>query len=205
MHAELLVLRFVHVVGAVFWVGTGLFTSLFLVPAIVPLGPTAGQVMGALAQRKLYTILPIVAMLTMLSGVRLMLIASAGSSAYFASTPGRVYSAAALTSVIGFLLSTFVTRPVAMRGVQLGAQMAQAADDATRQRIAVGDAWRGGVGADDLYGGGDGGGAVPLARRLGEVADSVETGEVAVQGPERRPVSHCRRVDDAIRQGQFVR
>lgn len=136
MHAELLILRFVHVVGAVFWVGQGMFMTLFFIPALAPLGPTAGTVMGALQQKKFFFWVPVVAMLTMLSGLRLLMIASAGNAAYFASTPGRVYSAAALTSVIGFLLSTFVSKPLGQKGAELAGRLAGEADPAARERLA---------------------------------------------------------------------
>ncbi len=136
MHAELLFLRFVHVVGAVFWVGQGLFMTLFFIPALAPLGPTAGTVMGALQQKKFFLWVPVVAMLTMLSGVRLLMIASAGSADYFASTPGQVYSAAALTSVIGFLLSTFVSKPLGQKGAELAGRLGSATDEASRSALA---------------------------------------------------------------------
>jgi uncharacterized membrane protein len=41
MYAELLVLRIVHVLSAVIWVGTSLFIGIFLMPSLAALGPMA--------------------------------------------------------------------------------------------------------------------------------------------------------------------
>lgn len=60
MNPEILVLRLVHVLGGVFWLGSGLFTAFFLMPALATAGPAAGPLMGALQRRKLFTVLPIV-------------------------------------------------------------------------------------------------------------------------------------------------
>ena len=54
MIAELLVLRVVRVLGAIFWLGSGLFTTLFLIPAPAQAGPAAAPVMGALQGRRLF-------------------------------------------------------------------------------------------------------------------------------------------------------
>ena len=89
MTAEILVLRLVHILGGIFWVGSGLFTTFFLVPALASSGPSAGPVMTALQRRHLFTALPVSALLTILSGLRLMWIGSAGfAPAYFASASG---------------------------------------------------------------------------------------------------------------------
>jgi uncharacterized membrane protein len=126
MSSELLVLRIIHVLGGIFWVGSGLFTSFFLIPALGRLGPAAaGPVMGALQQRRLFTILPVVAVLTILSGIRLLQIASGGfSPQYFDSRTGQTFLWSGVAAVIAFLLSLLVARPAAVRLGQLSASMA---------------------------------------------------------------------------------
>ena len=123
---ELLVLRIVHVLGGIFWLGSGLFTSFFLIPALGSLGPkAAGPVMGALQQRRLFTVLPVVAILTIVSGVRLLHIASAGfAPAYFDSRTGQTLLWSGVAAVIAFLLSLVVSRPAAIRLGQLSASLA---------------------------------------------------------------------------------
>ena len=136
MHAELLVLRVIHVVGAIIWVGSGVLMGLFLAPALSTMGPTAGQVMGALQKRKMMVFLPIVAILTILSGARLMMIASSNfGSGYFATGSGKMFSAAALAGVLAFLVGITVNMPIAKKMAQIGQQMS--ANPANKDALAA--------------------------------------------------------------------
>jgi uncharacterized membrane protein len=138
MSAEILVLRLVHVLGGIFWVGSGLFSTFFLVPAIMAAGPAAGPVMGALQQRRLFTILPVVALLTVLSGLRLMWIISGGfRPEYFQTRSGATFAIAAVASIIAFALSVMVARPMAVRGTRLAGEMARAPEGQARAAIAA--------------------------------------------------------------------
>ena len=137
MAAEILVLRLVHVVGGIFWVGSGLFSTFFLMPSLATAGPAAGQVMSGLQRRHLFTVLPLVALLTILSGVRLMMITSDGfSPAYFHSDAGRGFAWGGTFAIAGFVLSLLVVRPAAVKGATLAAQLPQAADDPSRPELA---------------------------------------------------------------------
>jgi uncharacterized membrane protein len=137
MQAELLVLRIVHIVGAVVWAGTSLFVALFLMPALATAGPAAGPVMGALVKRKLFTIVPTTAVLMMLAGLRMMWINSMGFSAsYFAATGGRTYVAGAVLALAAFTIFMAVNHPAIPRIMQMGQQLAQA-PEAERGAIAA--------------------------------------------------------------------
>ncbi len=136
MKAELLTLRIVHILGGIFWVGSLIFTTFFLAPAIRSSPALAGQVMSGLQKRRLFTLLPIVALLTIASGFRLLWIASAGfSGSYFATSTGRALGAGAVAAIIAFLLSVLVSRPGFVRVGQLGASLAASPDEGARQRI----------------------------------------------------------------------
>lgn len=136
MKAELLALRLVHIFGGIFWVGSLMFTSFFLMPTIGSSPAIAGQVMAGLQKRRLFTLLPIVALLTIASGLRLLSIVSAGfSAAYFATPTGRTFAASAAAASIAFLLSVFVSRPGFVRVGRLGATLPAATDEGVRQRI----------------------------------------------------------------------
>ncbi|MEP7002862.1 MAG: hypothetical protein ABI969_20385 [bacterium] len=127
MIAELLVLRFVHVVGGIFWVGSALFTALFLAPALTTAGVNAGQVFAALGKRRLFVALPLVALLTIASGARLMWIMSGGfTSSYTASGTGRTLMMSGAAAVGAFLLSVLVSRPTAVRSAHLASTLATA-------------------------------------------------------------------------------
>jgi uncharacterized membrane protein len=133
MIAELLVLRLVHILGAIFWLGSGLFTSFFLVPALAQSGAAAGQVMAGLQQRRLFTVLPTVALLTILSGLRLMWITSGGfSRAYFASPVGHTYALSGMAAIISFFVGMLIARPAAVRAANLGRALSTSADSAAK-------------------------------------------------------------------------
>jgi uncharacterized membrane protein len=137
MTAEILVLRLVHVLGGIFWVGSGLFTAFFLIPVLGKAGgAAAGQIMAALQQRRLFIVLPTVAVLTILSGLRLMQIASGGfGPGYFATASGRTYAISGLAAIIAFVSSLLVSRPNAVRTGQVAAALAAASDDSTRAAL----------------------------------------------------------------------
>lgn len=126
MSIEMVVLRFVHVVGGVFWAGGGIYATLFITPAIIAAGPAAGPMVTEMQRRKLFTVVPIVAVLTMLSGIRLLWIVSGGfSGSYFATTQGLTYAVAGAASIVGFVLALVVSRPAGIRLAQLAATLEQ--------------------------------------------------------------------------------
>jgi uncharacterized membrane protein len=136
MKAEFLVLRLVHILGGIFWVGSLMYSSFFLVPVVRSSPAVAGQVMQGLQRRRLFLILPTVALLTIASGIRLLMITSAGfSDAYLSTTPGRTYSAGAVAAIVAFLLSMFVSRPAFVHVGRLSASLATSTDEGGRQRI----------------------------------------------------------------------
>ena len=138
MKAELLTLRLIHILGGIFWVGSMIFTTFFLAPVIGSSPPMAGQVMAGLQKRRLFILLPVVALLTIASGLRLLSIASVGfSSAYFSTPTGRTFATSAVAATIAFLLSVFVSRPGFVRIGRLGASLSAAPDEGARKIIAA--------------------------------------------------------------------
>ena len=131
---ELIVLRVIHVLGGIVWVGVGIFMMFFLGPAMQSMGPAAGQVMGALQKRKFMVILPIIAILTMLSGLRLMMIASGNFGAGYFQTPmGRTFAGAGLAAILAFVIGLVVNRPAMMKMGTL--QQSMTSDPASKERI----------------------------------------------------------------------
>ena len=120
MAVELLVLRLIHILGGVYWVGAGLFSTFYLAPALKASGPAvAGAVMGHMQKRHMFTVMPAVAILTMLSGIRLMMIVSGGDSHWFVHRAGHTYSVAGALAIIAFVLSLVVTRPAMVKAGKL--------------------------------------------------------------------------------------
>lgn len=136
MHAELLVLRLVHILSAIFWLGSGLFTTFFLVPAIKGSPAVMGQVLGGLQQKRFFSLLPTAAILTILTGLRLLWIDSTGfESSYFATGTGKTYAIAGLAAFIAFLLSLLVSRPSAVRAGAIAVSLAASPATPERERL----------------------------------------------------------------------
>lgn len=127
--AEIMVLRLLHILGGIFWIGSAFFISVFLVPALGRSSREVVSTMTALHHRKLFVALPIVGLLVILAGLRLMWIDSSGFSASYFATPssqGFVYGGAA--AILAFLLAFFFLRPAVDRMVALDAQIVSATE-----------------------------------------------------------------------------
>lgn len=136
MYAELLVLRLVHILSAILWLGSGLFTTFFLIPALAGSPAVAGQVMAGLQRRRFFAILPTVALLTILTGLRLLWIDSAGfAGSYFDTATGKTFANAGLLAIIAFLLSVFVSRPSALRAGAIAASLPATPAGPERERL----------------------------------------------------------------------
>lgn len=108
----LLVARLLHVVLGAFWAGAIFFNALVLGPAIQDLGPDGGKVMGALGRRGIHTVLPIVGVVTILSGLWLYWIVSAGFNPdYMGSRPGKAYGFGLIMSLVALGIGLGVMRP----------------------------------------------------------------------------------------------
>jgi uncharacterized membrane protein len=136
MHAEVVVLRLIHVLSGIIWVGGMTVMFVFIMPVLAGLGPAAGPVMAGINQKKFPVVMPIVALVTILSGLRLLMIDSANfAGPYFQSPVGRTFALAGGIAILAFILGVALVRPAMMRAMALGQQMASATDEATRSRI----------------------------------------------------------------------
>jgi uncharacterized membrane protein len=119
----LLVLRLVHIVLGVFWVGAAVFLAFLLVPALRATGPSGGAVMQRLTEMKMHLWLMAASILTVLSGFGLYWHDSAGftSKAWLASGPGRTFGLGAILALVGIAIGMAVNSPAAR---QLGVLMA---------------------------------------------------------------------------------
>jgi hypothetical protein len=111
----LLVLRVIHVVAGVFWAGTMFFVVLLLEPSVRSVGPDGAKVMGALQARGFMTIMPVVALLTILSGIGLYwrILGSPGPS-WVASSYGAVLAAGGMAALVAFVIGIAVMRPATL-------------------------------------------------------------------------------------------
>ena len=126
MNVLLLLMRIIHVVGGVFWAGAMFLVANFLMPAMAEAGPAAGPVMAGLMKRRLLTVVPIIAILTILSGAWLFWHDATGVGQQFMGSPmGTTLSIGALAALIAFAIGMGVMRPAQMKAMALAQQAAQ--------------------------------------------------------------------------------
>lgn len=137
MDVALIVARVLHIGGGVFWAGTLIFMSRFLMPAIADSGPAGGQVMQALAKRGFTTAIPVAAILTVLAGIYLMYRVSAGFDAvYMGSGAGITFSIGGLAALIAMGIGSTIVRGSIEKMLKIGPQM-QSASESERAALAA--------------------------------------------------------------------
>lgn len=135
---SLIVLRLIHILCGIFWVGTLLYNTFFLMPVLGEMGPAAGAVMGGLQRRKFMVVMPVVALLTILSGLGMMSILSGGDFASYArSGMGQTISIAGGFALLALILGLIVVRPAMTTAARLGQEMAQVPEGPARQEMAA--------------------------------------------------------------------
>ena len=109
--------RLIHIVVGVFWVGSVLFLSAFLFPAVRTLGPAGGPVMSYLTQvRGMPTRLLIAALVTIASGLVLYWHDSLGfHSEWIRSPSAMVFGAGAVCALLAVVVGLLVNNPTAKR------------------------------------------------------------------------------------------
>lgn len=116
MNALLITLRLLHIVTASLWVGFGAFSALMLGPALGDVGPDAGKVMGALQRRGLSTVIPAIALVTIISGFWLYWLVSGGLlNTFVSSRTGILFGAGGVIALAAYLLGLIVIRPMTMK------------------------------------------------------------------------------------------
>ncbi|HEU4700472.1 MAG TPA: hypothetical protein VFS40_14905 [Gemmatimonadales bacterium] len=124
----MVLLRIAHIVAGMFWVGSALFVTFFLMPTMRALGPGGRPVMGHLTQQlRLPTWIMWTAVLTILSGIGLYWRLSGGfASAWIHSGAGRVFGLGGALAIVSFVMGLVVNKPTAARMGALAAAMERA-------------------------------------------------------------------------------
>ena len=131
-----LALRLIHVVLGVFWAGTIFFLVLYLAPAIGRAGPDGGKVLAQISGARFFEVMPLVALLTILSGLWLMWILSGGfGAAFFTSRWGLALTLGGAASLVAFVVGTMVMRPTTLRLLDLGPRLAASTSEEERQKL----------------------------------------------------------------------
>ncbi len=131
----ILFMRLLHIVLGVFWAGTLVFTAFFLLPSIRDAGPEGAKVAQGLMRRQFLNIMPIVALLTIVSGFWLYWRMSGGfQSEYMGSPMGMAFGTGGVLAVLAFLLGVTIVRPSMMKAARL-TQEAGAASPEDKPRL----------------------------------------------------------------------
>jgi uncharacterized membrane protein len=142
MDPLLILLRVVHIGLGVFWAGAVFFTAFFLAPALRDAGPDGAKVAAGLMKRRLFDVLPIVAIVSILSGLWLFWRASAGQPAYMRSSVGMTYGIGAAAAIIALALGFAIVRPAMAKAMQLTQSAASAAPAERDAQLAAAQAAR---------------------------------------------------------------
>ena len=129
MDGVILLLRLVHVMAGVIWVGAVLVTVLFIFKVVADMGPAGGQVMGGLVKHRYLDAIPAVALLTVLSGIDLFRRASGGFDAtWLRSSLGMTYSIGAVAALLALAIGVGVARPTTLKTLAMGREAAALPD-----------------------------------------------------------------------------
>lgn len=133
----LILLRLIHILFGVFWVGAAIFNAVFLIPAVRALGPAGGPVMQEIAgKRKLPIYFLGAGILTVLSGIGLFWHDSRGSNGFMRSGGGMTFAIGGAIALVTILLGIFVVSPTAMRASALGGAIAAGGKPPTPEQAA---------------------------------------------------------------------
>ena len=98
MDIYVVILRLVHIIAGVLWVGSGFFSTFVMLPTLVNYGPDVSKLTSRLAQNRAFAmIFPVTAGLTMLAGILLYI--RPGASGSFTGLGWGVLSIGALCGI----------------------------------------------------------------------------------------------------------
>ena len=131
-----MVLRLIHILAGIFWVGVAFIMAGFLLPTVRELGPEGGRFMEQLmVRRRLPIFLGAAMLLTVLSGFTMYgLLASQTHGAWASSTPGIAYGVGALAAILGAAIGAGVGSSAGRKMVALRRQFAEAGRPTAEQQ-----------------------------------------------------------------------
>jgi hypothetical protein len=120
-----LFLRASHVVLAAIWVGTVVFTTFFVMPALQDAGPAGGPVMAALVRRKIPAFIASLGGMTVLTGLYLYYRFTGGfDPALSGSMAARVFGTGGLAGIVALIIGGAVVSRSAKKMADIGARLA---------------------------------------------------------------------------------
>ena len=124
MNTTVVVLRLLHIGAGVFWAGAIMFFGLFLEPSIRAAGPGGGQVMQQLHLRKYSAVMPILALVAILTGFELLRRDfPGGPSAWISTRGGMTFVIGGSAALITLIMGVTVVLPTIKRVTELAARL----------------------------------------------------------------------------------
>ena len=138
-HGWIALLRLVHIVCGVLWIGGVVMVSVFLIPAARDLGPSGGALMEYLTRvRRLPIYLMAVAILTVLVGITLFMIDSSSYGSAWAGSPaGIAYSIGGVLALATVAVGMAVNSPAGRRLGNLAAEVRASGNPPTPEQSAA--------------------------------------------------------------------
>lgn len=125
MNVLMVVLRLVHILSGVFWVGTIWYFALFFLPRVKTFGQDTGRVMQSITGPPFPMYMAVLAVLVPLSGIIMYWKDSAGfGRTWIATTPGIVLTIAGILGIAAALIGLLESLPVTQRMAQVGREVA---------------------------------------------------------------------------------
>lgn len=132
-----IVLRVVHILVGVFWVGTAIFSFVYLQPAVKELGPTGQQFMGHLVEKKKLSVVILTsAVVTILAGILLYWRDSNGFDLdWITSATGLAFTVGGVAAILAFVFGLILVKPAMDRMGTLGQSIAMSGGPPTDAQV----------------------------------------------------------------------
>jgi uncharacterized membrane protein len=131
-----IILRLIHILAGIFWVGAIFMIAGFLVPTVRASGPEGGRFMQHLMLRRRLSLFLLIAMLlTVISGFTMYARLTAATNGAWAGTrPGIAYGLGGLAAVLGAIVGGAIGGPAARRMAAIGQRAAEGAGLSSEQQ-----------------------------------------------------------------------
>ena len=135
MTSTFFVVLILHALCGALWVGAAVIAALFLTPAARDLGPDGMKMMLALRKRGFVAYMPVIATLTVLSGIWLYWRFTAGFSAEVSrSHTGMAYGIGGLLGLIALIIGGAVLSASVVKAMKLSTEAASLPEGPDRKQ-----------------------------------------------------------------------
>ena len=132
----IIILRLLHISFGMFWAGSALFFSLYLIPSLKAAGPDGAKFMQAFGRSGYPIAAMISAIITILSGFLLIWKLSGGFQAvWFHSWYARVLTTGASMAFVAFIVGFTINRPCAAKMNKIGVAIAKQGTPPTPEQL----------------------------------------------------------------------